>query len=737
MPVIYGKLIKDRIKLNQKEDALKKKANEYSAISSILKKTAEKKPLETQPIIYGDLYNKRVKESEKEDIIRKRLSQISYSARNGKRQAEQPQREGVVMLGQLQNQPPAVSAITKEMIDEYQEAEKLKPILIEGEIRKYTPSTYQPNLDFSDLQTTEPIENQIKEYEKDGYIFATKMTDIDNEILSTDENFQRIKNEINEKGSNILRIYKMRKEMGKLEKLKEEQKSLRKDIDLNNIRIKNLKDGFDNVKKHNAEVAFKNREEVLKFEQSLNQVNKNRLNLQQQPYETEFDYYNRLREVEKEKYDPTLYKKYAENEQTKNLKTNLNSLFDNTTFKEEVLTHISPTDKFIINKHFDEIEEAFLERLGYNNKTMNAKMVANALITLSNVYGNEASTKIQSAIRNKLAKKQLEKNRIKQAEQDQINAERNRLLEANRGIAMERAQQRQAERQEQINERQQRISAREAKELENQLRREYEQTQIKEERNAERQEQINEREQRISAREARAEQKAQEQERTQQSLERAIARRNAYKEKLASTNIQRIVRGKQGRDLAKEKKIEKQIEEQEQFIKAFEENLQNLPNPREIQANIQREQEEIKINRQINKLEKKRRDSDLSEAETVELENLIRRRADFGKKRMPYKVPKNYKASKVIENAYVNRLARQEMKRLKTIREAQGQGIRGRYIPKKRNVTISKTDLLKNRLNLITAEIKAGNDNPKLIVELNKLYKKLYDINEAYLFLKK
>ena len=145
MPVIYGKLINNRIKLSQKEDALRKKANEYSAISSVLKKTAKEKPLEAQPIIYGDLYNKRVKESEKEDIIRKRLSQISYSARNGKRQAEQPQREGVVMLGQLQNQPPAVSAITKEMIDEYQEAEKLKPVLIEGEVRKYTPATYQPN----------------------------------------------------------------------------------------------------------------------------------------------------------------------------------------------------------------------------------------------------------------------------------------------------------------------------------------------------------------------------------------------------------------------------------------------------------------------------------------------------------------------------------------------------------------------------------------------------------------
>ena len=44
---------------------------------------------------------------------------------------------------------------------------------------------------------------------------------------------------------------------------------------------------------------------------------------------------------------------------------------------------------------------------------------------------------------------------------------------------------------------------------------------------------------------------------------------------------------------------------------------------------------------------------------------------------------------------------------------------------------------MKNRLFLITKEIKAGNDNPKLIVEADKLYKELYGIDNAHLLLKK
>ncbi len=49
------------------------------------------------------------------------------------------------------------------------------------------------------------------------------------------------------------------------------------------------------------------------------QMNRNRLNLQQQPYESEYKYYNRLKEAERSEYDPVLYKQYAANEVTKKI----------------------------------------------------------------------------------------------------------------------------------------------------------------------------------------------------------------------------------------------------------------------------------------------------------------------------------------------------------------------------------------------------------------------------------
>ena len=122
----------------------------------------------------------------------------------------------------------------------------------------------------------------------------------------------------------------------------------------------------------------------------LNAIN----DLQQQPNETEFDYYNQLRAIEKEKYHPLLYKQYTENEQTKKLKTNLNSLFDNTGFNEEILSKIPAEDKFIIKKKIDEIEEAFLDNYGYHNKTINAKQAADSLKAFYNIYKNEKASKL-------------------------------------------------------------------------------------------------------------------------------------------------------------------------------------------------------------------------------------------------------------------------------------------------------------------------------------------------------
>ena len=177
------------------------------------------------------------------------------------------------------------------------------------------------------------------------------------------------------------------------------------ELNLTNTQLKKLQDMHNDIIKHNAEVGARNRAEVLKFEQALNASNGNRLNLQQQPNESELDYYNRLRAIERERYDPTLYKQYAENLQTKTSKTNLNTLFDNAAFNEEILSKIPAEDKFMINKHFDDIQKAFLDHYGYNNKDINSTHAADALKTFSSIYKNESALKLQSNIRTLLSNK--------------------------------------------------------------------------------------------------------------------------------------------------------------------------------------------------------------------------------------------------------------------------------------------------------------------------------------------
>ena len=69
----------------------------------------------------------------------------------------------------------------------------------------------------------------------------------------------------------------------------------------------------------------------------------------------------------------------------------------------------------------------------------------------------------------------------------------------------------------------------------------------------------------------------------------------------------------------------------------------------------------------------------------------------------------------------------------KTKAPRQGKGIKK---PTKRRDKVSPSEKKKDRLRLVISQIKAGNTNPRLVQELNKLYKDLYDIENAFMMLK-
>ena len=249
-------LIERQVEATQKENAINKRLidNSYKAVMQAkkIKPTSRSSP----KVVYGALLDNIIKSNLKDQAITRRLEQISYSAIDGQRQKEDIyQPEGVQMLGQMGREKP-LTAITKEMIKEYQEEEQAKPFMIDGEARKYMGATYDPQfpVPFNELRNTDVLDDAIKEYQVRRSDIASKMASVDSEIKETTDKIASIKNEINT-GSrfgsigNIGNFYTLQTEMGKLNKLTQERKELENSMDRINNFIENDKKSIEEIKK--------------------------------------------------------------------------------------------------------------------------------------------------------------------------------------------------------------------------------------------------------------------------------------------------------------------------------------------------------------------------------------------------------------------------------------------------------------------------------------------------------
>jgi hypothetical protein len=152
----------------------------------------------------------------------------------------------------------------------------------------------------------------------------------------------------------------------------------------------------------------------------------------------------------------------------------------------------------------------------------------------------------------------------------------------------------------------------------------------------------------------------------------------------------------------------------------------------------------------------------ISAATTVAAEQILaglrKPRSDLGSTKAPYVTKKKMEKElqKKLDSEFYETLTPDELnyfnskKRLggKTVttilneirkqREGpKGSGLKYQFRkPAKRQVKINPEEKKKNRLQLVVSQIHAGNTNPKLILEVNKLYKSLYDIDNAYMMLK-
>ena len=863
-------LLERQVSASLTENALNKKMieNSYKAVvnSKMFKETSRR----PKKVVYekSSLLDKIITSNLNDNASNKRLEQISYSAINGQRQEEGTYKpEGVQMLGQMGREKP-LTAITKEMIQQYQEEEQARPFMIDGEARKYMGATYEPQfpVSFENLKTTDEIDAIISRYRQGRTDINNEIANIDSDIKETTDKIASIRNEINEKGSNLSNLYALRNENNNLDKLHKERKKLEKDVDAYNYDLQNLDINRNEIIRHNSLINQKNREEVLKYEQSLQSMNRNRLNLQQQPYESEYDYYKRLKEVEKEKFDPTLYKKYASNENTKQLKSNLDELFSDVSFKEDIIKNINDDDKFMINKLFDKVSKSYLNEYGFNNTRLSPRMTAEALIRILNsIKGTEISP-LQAIIkRNKQreiyadaialardrqdlearkAEQQTEQQaaatllqaRMKRRPQREIYADTIALARDRQDLEARKAEQQTATNiqrvlrghlgrskavaaQKRAIERRQEIAdkyaEREARQLELASKRQAKQLETTQ--------QIA-KDQKYMQRLARAQAIAQENEQEQMQKQlQTLAQAHALSKKLKEDD--RIIKEEKARNIIKsailrskyqpdfrvykkyqdkqeaKKKAKQYMQNQEAYLKDIEERLPYLEEwvkfhkeqqekeiapqkellkremmykPASLIQSVLRghkgrqqfktKQEEEMVNRLVEASIEAQQAGQmqqlsptataLSGATTLaeqEQERLRKQRSDIGSTRAPYKTKKKQEKEmmktltpeerRILYQGRVQSKTRaQSLAEIAKQREeaAKAKGAKGSGFrkPPRRQVTVSQTEKKKDRLRLVAAQIKAGNTNPKLIVEVNKLYKDLYNIDNAYMMLK-
>jgi hypothetical protein len=85
---------------------------------------------------------------------------------------------------------------------------------------------------------------------------------------------------------------------------------------------------------------------------------------EQRPNETQEEYFQRMKDMETERFDMNLYQEKANLHQVNMLKKNLRQIFSNDAMIENIIKSFKEEQRFIINKHFPEIREYISQTYG-------------------------------------------------------------------------------------------------------------------------------------------------------------------------------------------------------------------------------------------------------------------------------------------------------------------------------------------------------------------------------------
>ena len=148
----------------------------------------------------------------------------------------------------------------------------------------------------------------------------------------------------------------------------------------------NIEDNKNIVIQHNKDI----KDNVRLFKENLIANNATKVYLEQQPNESDADFLQRMKNVEQEKYDLNIYQEKGHLEQIIRLKNNLKEIIRNDELIENVTKSFKSDQIFVINKHFIQIKDKFLETYGFDNKNLTTSDIVEVIT--NSVRANFKST---------------------------------------------------------------------------------------------------------------------------------------------------------------------------------------------------------------------------------------------------------------------------------------------------------------------------------------------------------
>ena len=347
------------------------------------------------------------------------LSDLSYKSIGGKRQGDRAAKEGIVNIGTIPfNITPAPSKITQEMILEYQKDRDnpppftyIDPTTGAEEKLKYFPSTFI--FDVADLQPFNPVDDAHfgrPATQQDVLDLKLQVKQLVNEDLpqlltllkNTQKTLIQINNRINNGTIDPARLAIAQRTKARLEadivRLETDIATKQNEIEDAKTLIENAKQNIQENKDLEMSVNKTNRDNLNRYRDTLQAVNRDHLNnLVQEPNESDADYLQRMKNIEAEKYDTNLYSDKAELDQVIKLKNNLKKVIRKDDLIENVVKSFTGEQIFLINKHFAAIKEYLLDNFGFNNTNLTTNDLVDEITnTLNRILNPPTSVEIEN-----------------------------------------------------------------------------------------------------------------------------------------------------------------------------------------------------------------------------------------------------------------------------------------------------------------------------------------------------